>query len=100
MVRLGIGTWHQHRAWDGHKYVCEDDFLEENECLVYTFGVSTDASFEEAMASKGAKYKNSPKLKYHNKFMNYVLQDARCMHMTTLYRGFQTRSTKMSTFSN
>ena len=39
--------------WDGHKYVCEDDFTEEEECLVYTFGVSGDASFEEAMASTG-----------------------------------------------
>ena len=48
-----MGTWHQHKAWDGHKYVCEDDFTEGEECLVYTFGVSVDASFEEAMASKG-----------------------------------------------
>ena len=48
-----MGTWHQHKAWDGHKYVCEDDFTEEGDCLVYTFGVSHDASFEEAMASKG-----------------------------------------------
>ena len=52
MVRLGMGKWLQHYAWDGHKYVCEDDFREE-ECLVYTIGVSTDASFEESMASIG-----------------------------------------------
>ena len=51
-----MGTWHQNKAWDGHKYVCEDDFTEEGDCLVYTFGVSHDASFEEAMASKGTKY--------------------------------------------
>ena len=53
MVRLGMGKWLQHYAWDGHKYVCEDDFREEEECLVYTFGVNTDASFEESMASIG-----------------------------------------------
>ena len=53
MVRLGMGTWYQNNAWDGHKYVCEDDFSEEEECLVYTFGVSDDASFEESMASIG-----------------------------------------------
>ena len=54
MVRLGMGTWHQHKAWDGHKYVCEDDFTdEEEECLVYTFGINWDISFEEAMASQG-----------------------------------------------
>ena len=57
MVRLGMGAWSDRggmgRAWDGHKYVCEDDFTEGEECIVYTFGVSTDASFEETMASKG-----------------------------------------------
>ena len=46
--------WFAHQAaWDGHKYVCEDDFIEEEECLVYTFGVSGDASFEDVVASKG-----------------------------------------------
>ena len=53
MVHLGKGLWKKVWAWDGHKYVCEDDFTGEEECLVYTFGVSGDASFEEAMASKG-----------------------------------------------
>ena len=59
MVRLGMGRssgpFHKIPIpiWDGHKYVCEDDFTEEEECLVYTFGVSGDASFEEAMASIG-----------------------------------------------
>ena len=51
-----MGMWHIHQAWDGHKYVCEDDFTEEEKCLVYTFGVSGDASFEEAMASIGTHY--------------------------------------------
>ena len=46
MVRLGIGEWHKLKAWDGHKYVCEDDFPEDEKCLVYTFGVNEDASFE------------------------------------------------------
>ena len=52
-----MGKWFAHQAWDGHKYVCEDDFIDEEECLVYTFGVSGDASFEDAIASKGAGYK-------------------------------------------
>ena len=50
MVRLGMGAWSDRgvmgRAWDGHKYVCEDDFPEDEKCLVYTFGVNEDASFE------------------------------------------------------
>ena len=55
-MRLGMGKWFAHQAaWDGHKYVCEDDFIEEEEeCLVYTFGVSGDASFEDVVASKGS----------------------------------------------
>ena len=56
VVRLGTGVWVPpplYYAWDGHKFVCEDDFKEEEPCLVYTFGVATDISFEEAMATKG-----------------------------------------------
>ena len=52
VVRVGTGGWWNY-AWDGHKFVCEDDFKEEEPCLVYTFGVATDISFEEAMATKG-----------------------------------------------
>ena len=52
VVRLGTGIW-MYETWDGHKYVCEDDFKEEEPCLVYTFGISSDISFEEAMATKG-----------------------------------------------
>ena len=63
IVRLGTGTFNKIQAkggsglsaWDGHKYVCEDDFIEGKECLVYSFGVSADASFEEAMAAIGIK---------------------------------------------
>jgi hypothetical protein len=40
-------------AWDGHKFVCEDDFEPGKPCLVYTFGISNDMSFEDAMASRG-----------------------------------------------
>ena len=60
MVRLGVGIWYEEAgeaAWDGHKYVCEDDFSEEEDCLVYTFGVSDDASFEETLASIGNQFK-------------------------------------------
>ncbi|XP_063718875.1 uncharacterized protein LOC134845744 [Symsagittifera roscoffensis] len=44
-------------AWDGHKFVCEDD-LEgliggTQSCLVYSFGISGDLSFENQMAAIG-----------------------------------------------
>ena len=58
VVRLGSGIW-MYETWDGHKFVCEDDFKEEEPCLVYTFGISSDISFEEAMATKG-KWDTSP----------------------------------------
>ena len=54
VVRLGTGIWKgPEYAWDGYKFVCEDDFKEEEPCLVYTFGVGKDISFEEDMATKG-----------------------------------------------
>ena len=58
VVRLGSGRYSSSGSqppycWDGHKYACEDDFMEEEPCLVYTFGVFNDASFEEVMAAKG-----------------------------------------------
>ena len=45
-------------AFDGHKFVCADDFssvIYNEGCLVYSFGLSTDTSFEEAMAEAGCE---------------------------------------------
>ena len=58
VVRLGSGRYSSSGSvppycWDGHKYACEDDFKEEEPCLVYSFGVFNDASFEEVMAARG-----------------------------------------------
>ncbi len=60
IVRLGKGLYFPRgnpalNAWDGHKFACEDDFEAGKGCLVYTFGVSNDLSFEEAMAARGMK---------------------------------------------
>ena len=44
--------------WDGHKFVCMPELIndiENNECLVYSFGVSNDWSFERAMGDIGCK---------------------------------------------
>ena len=36
IVRIGRGMWgHWDFCWEGHKYVCEDDFAEEETCLIY-----------------------------------------------------------------
>ena len=57
IVRLGRGAWRGAStgvySWDNHKYVCEDDFEAGEPCLVYSFGVGSDASFEEAVADIG-----------------------------------------------
>ena len=42
--------------WDGHKFVCISELMnhiENNECLIYSFGVSGDWSFEKAMSDLG-----------------------------------------------
>ncbi|XP_059081475.1 uncharacterized protein LOC131879230 isoform X2 [Tigriopus californicus] len=38
------------KAWDGVKYFCLDD-LPESGCLIYSFGISRDTSFETQMVS-------------------------------------------------
>ena len=53
----GSGLWIK-SAFDGHKFVCADDFLQSDDdekCLVYSFGLSDDTSFEEAMAGAGCE---------------------------------------------
>ena len=43
---------------DGQKYVCMDDLMmdvKNQECVVYSFGISSEYTFEEMMASFGCK---------------------------------------------
>ena len=51
------GRWlGQCGAFDGHKFVCLDQFYEDvinGRCLIYSFGIAGDWSFEEAMAELG-----------------------------------------------
>ena len=48
---LGNGNFNG-AFYDGHKYVCLDDVEFEN-CLVYSFGIGTEISFETAMLRFG-----------------------------------------------
>jgi len=46
---------------DGHKYVCLDNLYEDvmkNECLIYSFGINNEWSFEESMVSMGCKIRS------------------------------------------
>jgi len=51
------GYWlASHGCIDGHKFVCLDDFYEDvisKKCLIYSFGVNTDWSFEESISNLG-----------------------------------------------
>ena len=45
-----------HSESDGQKFVCMDDLLkhlENDECLIYSFGVADDWTFEDIMDSFG-----------------------------------------------
>ena len=44
--------------WDGHKYICMPEVisdLEKDECLIYSFGVAQDWSFEKTLGDLGCK---------------------------------------------
>jgi len=45
-------------TYDGQKYVCFDELaedIEKGECLVYSFGINNDLSFEKAFGEMGCK---------------------------------------------
>jgi hypothetical protein len=51
------GYWLSHcGALDGHKFVCLDKFFKDvakGECLIYSFGIANDWTFEEGMSRLG-----------------------------------------------
>ena len=52
--------WLNEDCLDGVKHVCMDrlnEAIEEGKCLVYSFGLSVDWSFEQAMADLGCTVK-------------------------------------------
>jgi len=56
---MGGNSWNGGAGFDGQKAVCLDkkfmDNLKNDNCLIYSFGLSNDWSFEEAMAALGCK---------------------------------------------
>ena len=49
----GSGNWVMSRNYDGHKYVCLDDFENDQDCLIYSFGINKETSFERDMIKIG-----------------------------------------------
>ena len=58
LKRVG-GHWYRggpgfHHQVDGDKFVCLDPLLSKESCLVYSFGVANDWTFEDQMDDLGA----------------------------------------------
>ena len=53
MKRVG-GEWRAdyHPAVDGDKYVCMDRILNNSPCLIYSYGIRDDWTFEDYMAGE------------------------------------------------
>jgi len=56
------------KAYDGHKFICMEDLSEDisnGKCLVYSFGVKDDLTFEEQLGKMGCKvYAHDPTVTY------------------------------------
>ena len=57
LKRVG-GTWLDveppgHKQVDGDKFVCLDEILNKNSCIVYSIGVSNDWTFDDQMDNIG-----------------------------------------------
>ena len=53
LKRIG-GHWLK-RQVDGDKFICMDNLLVKDKCLIYSFGISNDWTFEDLMDSAGHK---------------------------------------------
>ena len=43
------GTWTLHKQVDGDKFVCMDQILAGDQCVIYSFGLASDWTFEDQM---------------------------------------------------
>ena len=55
LKRIG-GHWLK-RQVDGDKFICMDNLLVNEKCLIYSFGIANDWTFEDQMDSAGHKNK-------------------------------------------
>ena len=50
------GTWTLHKQVDGDKFVCMDQILARDQCVIYSFGLAWDWTFEDQMDLLGIVY--------------------------------------------
>ncbi len=88
------GKWLAHcGAFDGNKYVCLDYFygdVKSGNCLIYSFGVAGDWTFEEAMAGLGCTVRAfdptiDGKQKPQNDLVNALLINFTYMFKSSFY---------------
>ena len=64
------------KYWDGQKFMCMPDVyedIENNECLIYSFGIANDYSFEQALGLLGCKvFTFDPYVRYPPKIAKNV----------------------------
>jgi len=51
LKRIG-GSWNK-RQVDGDKFICMDRLFSKNKCIIYSFGISNDWTFEDLLDSSG-----------------------------------------------
>ena len=51
-----------HKQVEGDKFVCLDNIVRRRKCIVYSFGIADDWSFEDQMESFGKMMKFKPLL--------------------------------------
>ena len=96
MKRVG-GKWpHPYIAVDGDKFVCMDDFQSNNDCLVYSFGIANDWTFEDFIVQFGCSvFAYDPSVKYpptRGQFIHFEqkgLADFYSSNMNTLLNFFK-----------
>ena len=65
LKRVG-GQWipANRKQVDGDKFVCLDLILKKDSCLVYSFGINKDWTFEDQMDDIGFSYRLSPQKRW------------------------------------
>jgi len=97
LKRVG-GKWpHPYIAVDGDKFVCMDNFQSNNDCLVYSFGIANDWTFEDFIVQFGCEvFAYDPSVKYppaRGQFIHFEqkgLADFYSSNMNTLLNYFKT----------
>ena len=54
------GEGNRRKQVDGDKFVCLDQILNKDSCIVYSFGVSNDWTFDDQMDNTGLSFRNLP----------------------------------------